>query len=74
MLTGSSGSDADFVLLHLGQSHHLLALELGHGVLGEVTEDGVEGLGEHLVVAKLPGSALRLGQAKHLLEVVLNNH
>jgi len=74
MLTGGIGCNANFLLLNRRQTHHLLALEFVHSVLGEVTEDGVERLGEHVVVAKLPCSALRLSQAKNLLQVILDNH
>jgi len=74
MLTGGRGCNANFVLSHQGQTLHLLALELAHSVLGEVTEDGVERLGEHVVVAKLPCIALGLSQAKNLLQVILDNH
>jgi len=45
---------------------------LGHVVLGEVTEAGVLGLGEQLVLGEFPGLTVSLGD--HLLQVVLSDH
>lgn len=52
-----------------GQKCFILA---GHVVLGEVTEAGVLGLGQELVLREFPGLAIGLGD--DLLQVVFSDH
>jgi hypothetical protein len=71
-LTFSGGSDALLSIGDKGNGFHGASLNIFHVICGEVSEGGVLGSGEHLVVGELP--CLTTGHGEELLEVVLDDH